>query len=63
MTQKIPLFAEEWIYGKWSVKGQADIHMHECDEVMLVWGLLRLTLVSLRSHITSVVPPLNIPLP
>jgi len=50
-------------YVKWSVKGQADIHMHECDEVMLVWGLLGLTLVSLRSHITSVVPPPNIPLP
>jgi len=28
------------IYGKWSV--QANIHTHECNEVMLVWGSLRL---------------------
>ena len=28
---------------------------------MLVWGSLRLTLVSLRSHVTSVVPSPNIP--
>ena len=28
------------IYGKWSV--QANIHTHGCNEVMLVWGSLRL---------------------
>jgi len=32
------------IYGKWSVQAskQANIHMHRCNEVMLVWGLLLL---------------------
>ena len=28
------------IYGKWLV--QANIHMHGCNVVMLVWGSLRL---------------------
>jgi len=28
------------IYGKWSV--QANIHMHGCNEVTLVWGSLGL---------------------
>jgi len=33
------------IYGKWSVQAskQANIHTHRCNEVTLVWGLLRLT--------------------
>ena len=33
------------IYGKWSVQAskQANIHMHGCNEVTLVWGSLRLT--------------------
>ena len=39
------------IYGKWSVhtdqaskqaSKQANIHMYGCNEVTLVWGLLRL---------------------
>jgi len=30
VTQKT---VEEWIYGKWSV--QTNIHMHECNEVVL----------------------------
>jgi len=37
----------EMTYGKWLVqwpsKIQANIHMHGCNEVTLVWGLLRLT--------------------
>jgi len=40
----------EVIYGKWSVQAskQANIHTHGCNEVMLVWGLLRLAPIMLE---------------
>jgi len=37
------------IYGKWSVQAskQANIHMHGCNEVTLVWGSLRLAPITI----------------
>jgi len=38
------------IYGKWPVQAskQAKIHTHGCNEVTLVWGLLRLAPIKLK---------------
>ena len=38
------------IFGKWSVPSkQANIHMHVRNEVMLVWGSLRLAPISMKN--------------
>jgi len=38
------------IYGKWSDQAskQANIHMHRCNDITLVWGLLGLTPITVQ---------------
>ena len=44
------------IYGKWSVQAskQANIYMHGCNEVMLVWGSPRLTPIMYTCRVNAI---------
>ena len=54
------------IFGKWLVQAskQASIHKHVCNEVMVVWGSLRLAPIILSTDFESpLFPPLLFPTP